>query len=163
MGFPSGAAGSSKGIRRFTFHPHFPTSAFSLPLLCCGVLSNRFAPPRRQPQRLQRVSNCYRDHLQSFGVLPPPDARLMDGDSLTLSTSSSPPSEMKPVGTSIVAAQRLAELSYLEGGCFRGISAGGSRDRETGPSCPPETRRGEDSQWGWREDSRSWTLVPVTG
>lgn len=40
----------------------------------------------------------------------------MDGDSLTLSTLSSPPSEMKTVGTSIVAAQPLAELSSLPGG-----------------------------------------------
>lgn len=114
--FTSRAVGPLKGVRRLTFHPCFFTPAFSLPLSRCGVSSNCFAPPQRQLWHLQWVSNCYRDHLQSFGILLPPQARLMDGDSLTLSTLSSPPSEMKTVGTSVAAAQHLAELSFLPGG-----------------------------------------------
>lgn len=74
-GFTSlGLLVSQKGVGRLTFHPCFFTSAFSLLLSGWGVSSNCFAPPQRQPQRLQWVSNCYRDHLQSFGILLPPQA-----------------------------------------------------------------------------------------
>lgn len=105
-----------KGVRRFVFHACFFTPAFSFPLLGCWVLSNCFAPPQGQPKGLQWVNNCYRDCLQSFGILLPPKAWLMDGDSLTPSALSSPPSELKTVGTSIVTAQHLAELSSLPRG-----------------------------------------------
>lgn len=79
-GFTSGAVGPPKGVRWLTFHPCFFTPAFSVLLSCCGVLSIHFAPPQRQPQLLQWVNNCYRDRLQSFGILLPPEARLLDGD-----------------------------------------------------------------------------------
>lgn len=115
-GFTCGAVGPAEGLRQLAFHPCFFTLAFSLLLSCCRVSSDCFAPPQRQQKRSQWVSNCYRDHLQSFGILLPPEARLMDGDSLTLSTLSSPPGEMKTIGTSVVVAQHLGELSSLPGG-----------------------------------------------
>lgn len=62
------------------------------------------------------LSNCYRDHLQSFGILLSPEAQLMDGDSPTPSTFSSPPCEMKALDSSVAAAQHLAELSSLHRG-----------------------------------------------
>lgn len=82
--FISRAVHPPKGVRRLTFHPCFFTSAFSFPLLGCWVPSNCFAPPQKQPKGLQWVNNCCIDHLQSFGILLPPEARLMDGGSLTL-------------------------------------------------------------------------------
>lgn len=62
------------------------------------------------------LSDCCRDHLQSFGILLSSEAQLMDGDSPTPSTSSSPPCEMKALGSSVAAAQHLAELSSLPRG-----------------------------------------------
>lgn len=40
----------------------------------------------------------------------------MDGDSPTPSNFSSPPCEMKAIGSSVAAAQHLAELYSLPGG-----------------------------------------------
>lgn len=57
-GFTSGAVDLPKGLRRLAFHACFFTPAFSFPSSCCGVSSNCFAPPQRQLQHLQWVSNC---------------------------------------------------------------------------------------------------------
>lgn len=164
-GFTCGAVGPAEGLRRFTFHPCFFTPAFSLLLSCCRVSSDCFAPPQRQRKRSQWVSNCYRDHLQSFGILLPPEARLMDGDSLTLSSLSSPPSEMKTTRTSVVAAQHLGELPSLPGG--EGISEVSLpvavRKERWAQAVLCKHAEGWKGQWGWWEDSRSQASVPAAG